>query len=95
MTVSVWQTILIYAGTPLVVYGLLAVLSLRRGTAKAPRYRPGQPWTYSPAWWVAHPAGPESQHGHGSPELGGAGANGSAAADRLTHTARGGARGSW
>ena len=88
MAVSVWQTILVYAGIPLVIYGLLAVLSMGRRAARPARYRPGQPWTYPPAWWMANPAG----LGHDSPQSDGGRGE---AAGTPVRTARGGARGSW
>ena len=80
--VSVVQTILIYAVIPLAIYGLVAMLTLRDKVARAPRYRPGQPWEYPAVWWTANPAGADASAvptGGGKPRP----------------TAKGGARGSW
>jgi hypothetical protein len=84
--VSVVQTVLVYAAIPLGIYAVVALLTLRDRVAKAPRYRPGQPWDHEPVWWTANPAGVGGDHaGHGSSPSGGAG----------KRTAKGGARGSW
>jgi len=80
--VSVVQTILIYAVIPLAIYGLVALLTLRDKVAKAPRYRPGQPWDYPAVWWTANPAGADAS---AVPTGGG----------KARRTAKGGARGSW
>lgn len=80
--VSVVQTLLIYAVIPLAIYGLVALLTLRDKGARAPRYRPGQPWEYAAVWWTANPAGADASAvptGGGKPRP----------------TAKGGARGSW
>lgn len=80
--VSVVQTLLIYGLIPLVIYGVVAGLTLRDKATKAPRYRPGQPWDYPAVWWTAHPAGADASAvptGGGKPR----------------RTAKGGARGSW
>lgn len=81
--VNVVQTVLIYAGIPLAVYGLVALMTLRDKTARAPRYRPGQPWEYPAVWWTAHPAGADAS----AVPTGGGG--------KARRTAKGGARGSW
>jgi hypothetical protein len=81
-TVSVVQTILVYAVIPLGIYGLVALLTLRDKFARAPRYRPGQAWDYPTVWWTANPAGADASAvptGGGKPR----------------RTAKGGARGSW
>lgn len=80
--VSVVQTVLVYAVIPLAIYGLVALLTLRDKFARAPRYRPGQPWDYPTVWWTANPAGADASAvptGGGKPR----------------RTAKGGARGSW
>jgi hypothetical protein len=80
------QTILVYAAIPLGIYAVVALLTLRDRVAKAPRYRPGQPWDYPPVWWTANPAGVDAEHpGFAASPSGGAG----------KRTAKGGARGSW
>jgi hypothetical protein len=80
--VSVVETILIYAAIPLAIYGLVALLTLRDKSARAPRYRPGQPWDYPAVWWTANPAGADAS---AVPTGGG----------KARRTAKGGARGSW
>jgi len=80
--VSVVQTILVYAVIPLAIYGLVALLTLRDKFARAPRYRPGQPWEYPAVWWTANPAGADAS---AVPTGGG----------KARPTAKGGARGSW
>lgn len=80
--VSVVETILIYAAIPLAIYGLVALLTLRDKFARAPRYRPGQPWDYPAVWWTANPAGADAS---AVPTGGG----------KARRTAKGGARGSW
>jgi hypothetical protein len=81
--VSVVETILVFAVIPLGIYAVVALLTLRDRFTKAPRYRPGQPWTHPPVWWTANPAG--------------LGADRTAPETRTAtgKTAKGGARGSW
>ena len=54
---SVVQTILVYVLIPAAIYGAIALMTLWPKFARAPRYRPGQPWTYEPLWWSANPDG--------------------------------------
>ncbi|MGY1914171.1 hypothetical protein ABC795_05665 [Blastococcus sp. HT6-30] len=66
MTVA--ETLLVYAGIPLAVILVLALLTLRPGAGRRPRYKPGQSWDYAPVWYEPHPAhtgghGPASTHG--------------------------------
>lgn len=80
--VNVVQTTLIYAGIPLAIYGVVALLTLRDKVARHPRYRPGQPWDHPPVWWTAN--------------LDGIGTGATPApAKGSKRTAKGGARGSW
>ena len=79
---SVVETLLVYVAIPLAIYGTIALLTLRDRVAKAPRYRPGQAWTYPPVWWAGHPEGVGAEHP-------------AAAASASRKTAKGGARGSW
>jgi hypothetical protein len=53
--VPVYQTVLIYAGIPLLVVLLLAAVTLPGGR-KRPRWRSGQPWEQEPVWYEPHPA---------------------------------------
>jgi hypothetical protein len=55
VTVPVYQTVLIYAGIPLLVVLLFAVLTLPGGR-KRPRWKSGQPWEHEPIWYEPHPA---------------------------------------
>ncbi|MGY1827657.1 MULTISPECIES: aa3-type cytochrome oxidase subunit CtaJ [unclassified Blastococcus] len=67
MTVA--ETLLVYAGIPLAVVLVLALLTLRPGADRRPRYKPGQPWNHAPVWYEPHPAhvggghGPAPAHG--------------------------------
>jgi hypothetical protein len=79
--VSVVETVLVYAVIPLVIYGVIAMLTLRDKVAKNPRYRPGQAWDYPEVWWTANPAGADAV-----PAVTGSASK---------KTAKGGARGSW
>ncbi len=57
------ETVLVYAGIPLLVLLGVAVLTLVPGK-KAPKYKPGKPWEYEPVWFEPHPE--EGAHGGGS-----------------------------
>jgi hypothetical protein len=86
--VSVVQTVLVFAGIPLAIYAVVALLTLRDRVTKAPRYRPGQPWDYPPVWWTANPAGVGDRRAADAvPAVAKGGAP--------RRTAKGGARGSW
>ena len=53
---SVWQTILVFAGIPLAAVGVITFAVYGRSLLHQPnRYRPGKPWGYAPAWFVPHP----------------------------------------
>jgi hypothetical protein len=77
VTVPVYQTVLIYAGIPLLVVLLFAVLTLPGGR-KRPRWKSGQPWEHEPVWYEPHPDASGvhgGEHGaedgdHGRPSLG-------------------------
>ena len=105
---NVAETILVFAGIPLAIIAVLALLTLVPGARKRTRYKSGQPWNHPPVWYEPHPeasgvhAGGHDDHadaGHGRPSLG-------ATAAALTigehphepatrRTAAGGARGTW
>jgi hypothetical protein len=53
--VSIVQTLLVFVGIPALVFGLLAALVLAPGSARTPRYRPGEAWDYEPVWYVPQP----------------------------------------
>ncbi|HEY2044826.1 MAG TPA: hypothetical protein VGH11_19275 [Jatrophihabitans sp.] len=52
---SIVETVLVFAGIPLGVFALFALVVLGPSAARAPRYRPGAPWTYKPVWYLPHP----------------------------------------
>jgi hypothetical protein len=84
--VSVWETVLIYVVPPVVVYLVLAGLTLGRRNAKRARYRTGESWEYAPVLWTANPEGAHLTAHHGEAET----------QQELAHTATtGGARGHW
>jgi hypothetical protein len=93
--VTVVESILVFAGVPLAIVAVLALLTLRPEKGhKRLRYKSGQAWEHPPVWYEPHPEhGPAAGHGTGH----GAGADGRAA---VTAAARpggplGGARGTW
>lgn len=50
------SALLIFAGVPLGVFAVLALLTLRPGASQgAQRYRPGREWTAVPTWFGAEP----------------------------------------
>ena len=59
---------LIFAGIPLAIIVILALLTLKPGANRRPRYKPGQPWNHAPVWYEPHPVhtgghGPAPAHG--------------------------------
>ena len=67
----VYQTVLIYAGIPLLIVLLFAALTLPGGR-KRPRWKSGQPWEHEPVWYEPHHAGgTQASDGHGSDDAGG------------------------
>jgi hypothetical protein len=84
--VTLVETLLVFAGIPLAIYSVVALLTLRENFAKTPRYRPGQEWEHPPVWWTANPAGLHAGHVSAAPAHDD---------DALRRTAKGGARGSW
>lgn len=63
--VSVAETLLVYAGAPLLVTLVLAAWTLRPDKAsRRSRYRPGQPWEHEPVWYAPH-TGQAQVAGHG------------------------------
>jgi hypothetical protein len=85
--VTVVETILVFAGIPLLIIAVLALLIFVPGGRKRTRYKSGQPWDHAPIWYEPHPDGTADGHGsHAALPAGSAG-----------HTAGplGGARGTW
>ena len=54
---SVVQTVLVYVLPPVVIYGVVAMLTLGRRASRRPRYRAGEAWDYEPVLWTANPEG--------------------------------------
>jgi hypothetical protein len=95
------ETLLVFAGIPLAVAALLALLTLGTGPRRAPRYRPGRPFEFSPVWFVSTSSGGPAT---GSRDLPGPARSALAAAgekaaleteDIRPATKKGGARGTW
>jgi hypothetical protein len=53
---SIVETVLVFVGIPLTGFAMLALMVLGPSAARAPRYRPGSPWSYRPVWYLPHPA---------------------------------------
>ena len=85
MTVA--ETLLVFAGVPLAIIVLLALLIFLPGGRKRPRWKPGQPWEHEPVWYEPHP-GAIPGAGHDSRPALEAGAT-------TTGGPLGGARGTW
>jgi hypothetical protein len=63
--VTVAETILVFAGVPLAIFVLLALLTIGPGARnRRPRYKPGQPWEHAPVWYEPHPDGAGHGGGH-------------------------------
>jgi len=84
--VTVAETILVYAGAPLLIIAVMAALIFLPGGRKRPRYKSGQPWEHAPIWYEPHPGGLTGAGSHAALEAG-------------AHTGPagplGGARGTW
>jgi hypothetical protein len=87
--VTVVETILVFAGIPLAIILLLALLIFVPGGRKRSRYKSGQPWEHEPIWYEPHPDGPAG--GHGPQAALTAGSSGHSPAGGPL----GGARGTW
>jgi hypothetical protein len=87
--VTVVETILVFAGIPLAIILLLALLIFVPGGRKRVRYKSGQPWEHAPIWYEPHPDNPGIGHGSHTALPAGSAAH-SVAAGPL-----GGARGTW
>ena len=84
---NVAETILVYAGIPLAIIAVMALLIFVPGGRKRPRYKSGQAWEHAPVWYEPHPGGLAAGHGgHAALPAG----TSHAAAGPL-----GGARGTW
>ena len=85
---NVAETILVFAGIPLAIIAVMALLIFAPGGRKRPRYKSGQPWEHAPIWYEPHPDGPAGHGAHAAIEAGSAGNAG-------TWAPFGGARGTW
>ena len=85
---NVAETILVFAGIPLAIIAVMALLIFVPGGRKRPRYKSGQPWEHAPIWYEPHPDGPAGHGAHAAIEAGSAGNAG-------TGAPFGGARGTW
>jgi hypothetical protein len=62
--VNVAEALLVFAGIPLAIVVVLALLTLKPGANRRPRYKPGQAWDHAPLWFEPHPAhAPGGGHG--------------------------------
>ena len=61
MTVA--ETLLVFAGIPLAIIAVLALLIFVPGGRKRVRYKSGQPWEHEPVWYEPHPDGVAAGHG--------------------------------
>jgi hypothetical protein len=53
IAMTIPETLAVFVGIPVLIYGLIAVLVLVPGRAKRrARYRPGQDWEYPSQWWA-------------------------------------------
>jgi hypothetical protein len=86
--VTVAETILVFAGVPLAIVVLLALLIFLPGGRKRTRYKSGQPWEHEPIWYEPHPDGPAGHGAHAAIEAGTSG-------HEATGAPFGGARGTW
>lgn len=62
---SVAQTALVFAGIPLAVVAVFALMIFGPSQLRQPnRYRPGKPWTYPPVWYIPRPVSENRTPGH-------------------------------
>jgi hypothetical protein len=52
---TVTETVLVFVGAPLAAASALALLVFGVGARRAPRYRPGRPFSFAPVWFVSAP----------------------------------------
>ena len=52
---SVLETVLVFVGIPLAVAVLLALAVYGGGSRRVQRYRPGQPFEFTPVWFLSSP----------------------------------------
>jgi hypothetical protein len=108
--VNLAETLLVFAGIPLAIIAVLALLIfVPAARNRRPRYKPGQPWDHAPVWYEPHPEhAPASGHGetlaigssvygerHGEETSGHSSATPAIAAPPVSAGPLGGARGTW
>jgi len=96
---TVLETVLVFVGIPLGVFGLVAALVYGASARGFPRYRPGRSFNVAPVWFLAAPPTAD-RSASGRPALtsgrGTAESIGAAPSDAVEHTGpKGGACGSW
>lgn len=52
---TITETVLVFVAVPFAVSGILALLIFGAGARRAPRYRPGRPFSFAPVWFLAAP----------------------------------------
>ena len=57
------QWYLLFVAIPAAIIAVLALLTLRPGKDRRPRYKPGQPWEHKPVWYEPHPVHTGGGHG--------------------------------
>ena len=85
---NVAETILVFAGIPLAIIAVMALLIFVPGGRRRPRYKSGQPWEHAPIWYEPHPNGPAGHGSHAALEAGNS-------AHASSGGPLGGARGTW
>lgn len=76
------NAVLLLVLMPVLIIGVVTLLTLLPSASRAPRYRPGQPWEHDPVWWTTDPRGLSTS------------ATGRVDDEDAVHAA-GGARGTW
>jgi hypothetical protein len=104
---TITETVLVFVGIPLAIAGVLALLVFGASARRAPRYRPGRPFAFTPVWFLAAPEPGQAATGHhtlpasSAPALEATRTTGADAADATGAAAtrpgskKGGARGTW
>ena len=82
---NVAETILVFAGIPLAIIAVMALLIFVPGGRKRTRYKSGQPWEHAPIWYEPHPDHTPAA-GHGDTK---------AITSSVSAGPLGGARGTW
>ena len=86
--VTVAETILVFAGIPLLIVAVMAALIFLPGGRNRPRWKSGRSWEHAPVWYEPHPEGVGAGHGEHAALPAGTSAAGSGGP-------LGGARGTW